>query len=719
MAASIFMLIAGVYCLFLHMGTYTFVPLVIGIIMLAGAFLMRDAAKEQTGGIILLFGVMLLLFLFNNITGSSVSTFAIDLGSEDLNFGIVDRILLTILLVLAGTYGLVGAIDGILEKDVFFKLLQKWHVPKITVLLNGAVTAFAMLWIAFYIMIARHPLESLIFLPMATGAMIGFFLGWWAINRRKCIGLVIIGNVACAVLTGFLGVIDFIYMPLCMLNILSNGALISTTGEDITFMPRWKPRNRMFEISSIFLAISAIAITPLPFLIETWPSTTITVPSGQEADVMEIHWAIGSEQKGDWDWYTRPEVLSMMQTINGNQSTWGINISVVVPYIREMKEQPSFGSEIVNIMKNLSAAGITWDIMPVIENSVFGSRDEYLWDGNIDRFRSFYNDMREWLRSVGIINYTDNGPNLSQLYRGLVLDLERTQQMAGSITSLVMEYMDGPESHVLASNALVDFLADLRRKEKFIAGAFFDVHIFDFVDMDDAQQEFFKISIVPPFDWDYMAAMVYQSGVGSNLSVLAYANDMNYHFGDHGVPYVITMNSDYEDILARFRILKNSGFTRVGAWAMHELFFNGTKNDTDHDLFNVDRPHYDSNKTADTWTYERFIQLHEDLGQDVDVSFEFTQFSPENMYYMMTLLLDIWLVRRAIYTSWPVMGTRLPNPQFETYTTLCIVTFIVLGFLVFYIAWDPYHKEDRAKKKDPPMDPTTAKLLGKPADSSS
>jgi len=699
---SFYVLGGGVYCLFLQMGTYNFVPLVIGVMMLAGANLMRDPAKERAGGLLELLGVVFLLATFNNMTHAMVSTFSLDIG-EQLNFGIVDRMITTTLFVLGCTYGLIGSIDGVIEKDMFLKYLQQWHVPKITMLLNGSLTAFALLWVAFYVMIARHPVESLLFFPMAGGAMIGFFIGWWALNRRKCIGAVVIGNFACALLFGFLSLLDFIYLPLCMLNILSNETLIASTNSEFTFMPRWKPRDRTFEIASICLAISALIIAPLPFFIGKWPATQITVTSGNEAPMMEIHWAYGSEQTADWDWIVRPEIVDMIKTINGNSSNLGINISVVIPLVRDV-----FNSTVAGYLNQLYAEGIIFDIMPIVDSSQYGLSDEYIYDGDIDRFGRIYNEMREWMNASGVIHYHGNGPNEWQKYRGLIVDLERTQQISGSISSLVMNYMGGPDPHVLGSNALSDLLNRFRsNNETYVAGAFFDFHIFDFVDMDDAQQEFFKISIVPPFNWDYIAGMIYQTGPGSNLSVLAYCNDMNYHFGDHGVPYAVTTDSDYEDILARLRIMKNTGFDHVGAWAMHELFFNGTN-------FGVDRPHRAANGSADPWTPERFIQLHQDLANDTDVTFTFDEFQSTNTYMELTLLLDIWLVRRAIYTSWPIIGERLPNPQFTTYTILCVVAFILIGFLIFYIAWDPYHKKPRQKNK--PMDPTTGALPGKTGD---
>ncbi|NMC03618.1 MAG: hypothetical protein GYA24_00325 [Candidatus Lokiarchaeota archaeon] len=705
MGAS-FSLAAGVYCLFIiqQMGTYGFVPAIIGVVMLAGAVLMRDPVKEKTGGLVLLFGVILLFMTFNNMTNSMVSQFGLNLGSETLNLGIIDRAIVTVLLVLGGTYGLVGAIDGIFEKDVFFKFLQQWKVPRITMLLNASLTAFALLWLSFYIMITRHWIESMLFLPMAGAAIAAFFIGWWTINRGKSISIVVLGNILCAVLFGFLSLLDFIYLPLCMLNILSNGALISTTGDQVTFWPRMgkvphvAPRAVLRVLMGVGL-IGLVAGAALPYIINTSPETTITVPASNRSDIMEINWAYGSEQTTDFDWITRPNILNMIKEINNNQSYYGCNISITVPVVREI-----FNDSVANIMKVLYANGITFDIMPIVDSSQFGLGDEYIHDGSINRYSKIYREMRQWLLAEGIVDPgNDTMPN-ERMYRALVVDLERTQQISGSISGLAMNYIGGPDPHVLGSNDLIKLMNEFKTNGEKVAGAFFDFHIFDFMDMDDAQQEFFKISIVPPFDWEYMAAMVYQTGPGSNLSVLAYANDMNYHFGDRGVPYVVTMDSDYNDILARFRILKNKGFPKVGAWAMHELFFNGTN-------FGVDRSHKAANGSADTWTTQKFIQLHEDLRGNKDITFTFDQFQETNKYMMLAFLLDIWLVRRPIYTSWPIMGIRLPEPQFDTFTILAIVGFIVVGFFTVYIAWNPF--QARQKSREQKLDATTAALLGK------
>jgi len=686
------------------MGTYGFVPAIIGAMMFTGAMIMRDPVKEKGGGLVLLFGVILLFMTFNNITNSMVSQYGIDLGSETLNFGIIDRAIVTILLLLGGTYGLVGAIDGIFEKDVFFKFLQQWKVPKITMLLNAALTSFALLWITFYIMITRHWLESFLFMPMAISAMAAFFIGWWTINRGKSISIIVLGNILCAVLFGFLSLLDFIYLPLCMLNILSNGALISTTSEQTTFWPRLNkirnvPSRVIMRALMGFGLVGLVAGAALPYLITKWPATTISVPASNRSDIMEINWAYGSEQTEDFDWITRPEIINMIQTINNNSAHYRANISITVPVVREV-----FNSSISNIMKTLYAKNITFDVMPIVDSSQFGLSDEYIHDGSIGRYRKIYYEMREWLLSEGVIDPGNVSMPNGRMYRALVVDLERTQQISGSISGLVMNYIGGPDPHVLGSNDLIALMQEFKNNGEKVAGAFFDFHIFDFMDMDDAQQEFFKISIVPPFDWEYMATMVYQTGSGSNLSVLAYANEMNYHFGNKGVPYVVTYDSDYEDILTRFRILKNKGFPKVGAWAMHELFFNGSN-------FGINRPHKDASGSADTWNTTRFIQLHEDLKDNDDVTFTFDQFQETNKYYMLAFLLDAWLVRRPVYTSWPIMGTRLPESQFDTYTAWCIVTFIVLGFFTVYIAWDPFHP----KPKDRPqkLDATTAALLGR------
>ncbi|MEX2755832.1 MAG: hypothetical protein Q6365_010565 [Candidatus Sigynarchaeota archaeon] len=718
---SSFAIGAGVYCLCImqQMGTYGFVPAIIAAIMFTGAYTMRDPVKEKVGGLVLLFGVVLLFMTFNNVTNSMVSQYGIDLGSENLNFGIIDRAIVTTLLILGGTYGLVGAIDGIFEKDVFFKFLQQWKIPKITMLLNAALTSFALLWISFYIMITRHWLESLLFLPMAAAAMIAFFIGWWTINRGKSISIIVLGNILCAVLFGFLSLLDFIYLPLCMLNILSNGALISSTGEQVTFWPRLHkvrhvgPRVIMRVLMGAGL-VGLVAGSALGYLIIYWPATTISVPASNRTDIMEINWAYGSEQTRDFDWITRPEIINLIQTINNNSAYYHINISITVPVVREI-----FNASVINIMKTLYAKNITFDLMPIVDSSQFGLGDEYIHDGSISRYRKIYQEMREWLIDEGVVDPGNVSMPNGRMYRALVVDLERTQQISGSISGLVMNYIGGPDPHVLGSNELIALMNEFKRNGEKVAGAFFDFHIFDFMDMDDAQQEFFKISIVPPFDWEYIATMVYQTGPGSNLSVLAYANDMNYHFGNKGVPYVVTYDSDYEDILTRFRILKNKGFPKVGAWAMHELFFNGTSNkpgdpdfnNTDYDLFGIDRPHRNTKGERDTWNISRFIQLHDDLKGNDDVTFVFDQFQETNKYMMLAFLLDAWLVRRPIYTSWPIMGTRLPEAQFDTFTILGVVTFIVIGFFAFYIAWDPYHRKPKARTQK--LDATTAALLNR------
>nr|MDO8116534.1 hypothetical protein [Candidatus Sigynarchaeota archaeon] len=569
-AGCIFSLAAGVYCIFnlQNMGTYGFVPAIVGAIMLAGAMLMRDPVKEKTGGLVLLLGVVLLFMTFNNMTNSMVSRTSIDLGDETLNFGIIDRAVITTLLSLGGTYGLVGAIDGIFEKDVLFKYLQQWKIPKVTMLLNTALTSFAFLWITFYIMIARHWLESLLYLPMAIAAMAAFFIGWWTINKGKHVGIIILGNISCAVLFGFLSLLDFIYLPLCILNILSNGALLSATGDQMTFWPRLHKIHSVGSrvIIRTLMGAGLIALTAtsaLGYLIETWPETTVIVTKSNRTDIMEINWAYGSEQTAEFDWITRPDIINMIKSINNGTTAQNLNISITVPVVREV-----FNSSIADIMKTLYYNDITFDIMPIVDSSQFGLSDEYIHDGSISRYRKIYKEMRDWLLDEGIIDPGNVSMPNERMYRALVVDLERTQQISGSISGLAMNYMGGPDPHVLGSNELIDLMNEFKRNGERVAGAFFDFHIFDFVDMDDAQQEFFKISIVPPFDWEYMASMVYQTGPGSNLSVLAYANDMNYHFGDKSVPYVVTYDSDYSDILARFRILKNKGFPKVGAWAM-------------------------------------------------------------------------------------------------------------------------------------------------------
>ncbi|MBD3188903.1 hypothetical protein GF325_18900 [Candidatus Bathyarchaeota archaeon] len=661
-------------------------PLIFGAVVLLGAILMRDGKNEQTGGLLVLVGSLLMFIIFKDMVYAILSNTNLDLGSEELNFGVFERVIIIGTTVVGATFGLMAGIDGIAGESLVREKLQKIKIVHVTALVNALFTTFAVGWCAIYLFVARHPLESLIFFPAFGFLLAIFFINWYAINRKKHIGMVFVHNIICAGFFGFLTVLNFVWVIVVVLNILSNATLRSMTGPEITFFPRIRKRGHArFPIVS-YAVIGGMAFAcVLPFMLP-WEKIPITqtIPSGNEADIMEINWAYASEMKGNYEWIIQPEILQMMQDINGNTSTTGINISITVPLVRYLWENATLNSTIPQILDTLISAGIVVDLMPIVDATIFGERDEYIHDDNIGEFREIYYEMKEWLN-----NWSSTYPNVTE-YRAMVIDLERTTSI--DINELLLNWWGGSDAHITGQNELIDLVGEMRDNGENVAAAFFGFHIFDFADLDDAQQEFFMISIVPPSNWDYIAAMIYQSGEGSFLSTHAYCNNMNYHFGSRGVPYTITTSSDYNDVLTRLKIMKNSGFEKIGAWAMHELFASDNESDPLSYFPGMDA------HDPEPWTIENFTQLHMDLGVDEDVTYEFNGYNSENTYEILALLLDMWLIRRSMYSGWPIMGNRLPN-NFTLKWAIIITGLGVIAFFTFYIAWKPYYQKKKGKTR--------------------
>jgi hypothetical protein len=672
--------IAGIYCLFLKMAFPNFIFLILGGIMLVGAMLMKKEENEQNGGILVIFMLVIAMLLLQDMISAILGdlTFKIGSGPNDyLSFSIIERFILILLMVVAMPCALIGGLDAIMGKEIFLAKLQSIKLPYIAYLISSILTVFSIGWGAFYVYITRTFIDSLIFMPIFIGLLGLYFFGWWTLNRGKNPGFAIVFYGICAFLFAFLTLLNFFYILISFLNILSIGGVLTTTKEERTKNPQGM-KITMIRTAGILVMLTilgTIMFAPGSYSWEKHP-VPVVVPDNSK-EIVEINWAYGSEMSKDWDWLARPEIVNMLTTINQNQDNWGINVSVTVPLVKEIFEEP-FASQVANIMSTLYANQITIDLMPIVDSSILGDRDEYIHDDNIEDFKKVYTLMREWLAAY----------NITHTYRSLVIDLERTTTI--KINELVLNWMSGQTAHVEGQRKLIEFMDELRANGETVAGAFFGFHIFDFVDLDDAQQDFFMISIVPPKNWEYIAAMIYQNGRGSNYSVYSYCNDMNYHFGDKAVPYAVTMSSSYEDILTRLRIMKNTGFDKIGMWAMHELFADGV-------LFGMGghknaSPNYetvDGKRKAipDPWTPEMFIQLHEDLAVDGPVEFMFDGYNSENSYEMLTLLLDLWLYRRPVYTEgWPIMGQRLPN-NFLVKEMITGVVFGLLGIATAFIPW--------------------------------
>jgi hypothetical protein len=689
---SLLTLGAGIYCVFLTMAFPNFLFAIIGTIMFVGTIAMRKQEQRQTGAIVILFSIVVAVLLMNHMIFGILGDKTISIGSgpnDYLTFSIIERFILILIMLIAVPCALIGGVDGLLGNETLLTKLYGLKLPQITYLISSALTIFSIGWAAFYIYIVRTFLDSLIFFPIFIGLLILFYYGWWTLNRGKNPGFAAVFFGICAFFFAFLTLLNFFYFVIAVLNIFSLGALMTATKPVRTNEPQGIKRTMIRSAGLLIMLAFVVGIILIPMQYK-WDANPIkVVVSDHSKDIIEINWAYGSEMSKDWDWLARPDVVSMINYVNANQSRLGVNISVTVPLVKEIFEEP-FASDVALILTTLYANNVTVDLMPIVDSAILGDRDEYIHDDNIEDFKKVYHLMKDWIHDYG----------LEGMYRSLVIDLERTTTI--KINELVLNWMSGQNGHILGQKKLIDFMDELRANGEKVSGAFFGFHIFDFVDLDDAQQDFFMISIVPPNNWEYIAAMIYQSGRGSNYSVYSYCQDMNYHFGDRAVPYAVTMHSSYDDVLTRLRIMKNSGFNKIGMWAMHELFADGTLfGMSGHKNATPSRDPVTNKEIPDPWTAEMFIQLHEDLAADGDVEFMFDGFQSENSYEMLTLVLDLWLYRRPVYThGWPIMGKWIYPNNFVLKT---VVTVFCFGVMAAVTAIMPILIKRKSKQKAAPI----------------
>ncbi len=693
LVSSILLFAASVYGMFMQSAFPMIIFLIATGCMLYGAILMQKSEKEQAGAVVFMVALIFIFAIFGDMIWSILSLdnmIRIGSGPKDkLTFSVVERLILVLVLVIAAPSAVVDGLNTLLNKKDVASLLIGIKLPIITYLFSSALTVFAIGWACFYLLITRGAIDFTIFLPIFIGLLILFFLGWWSLHKQDHFGFIIGYFAICAFFYAFLAIINYFYIVFALLNVFSILSIMETTKEKRKEQREKYRQDRkyvvkhMATIAIVLIVSGAIIAMPSPF--ESMP-VTVKVENHSK-DIIEINWAYGSEMSKDWDWLAWPEILNMMTTINSKQNEWGINISVTIPLVREIFNQ-TYAPVVANIMIQLYNAGIVMDLMPIVDSSVLGYRDEYIHDDNIEEFKKVYKEMKAWLAAY----------NISHTYRSLVIDLERTTSIDAN--ELLLNWWSGQNNHMLGQKRLLDFMDELRRNGEKVSGAFFGFHLFDTVDLDDAQQDFFKISIVPPNNWEYIAAMIYQSGRGSNHSVYAYCQDMNYHFGDRSVPYAVTMRSSYDDVLTRLRIMKYAGFDKIGMWAMHELFANGT-------LFGMSghknaTPSKDQNgkEIPDPWTPDMFIKLHEDLSKDVELTYTFNGFNDEYSYELLILVLDLWLNRRPVYThGWPIMSdTRVPN-KFTERWIITILAFAGMAVAIGIIPWRLSKTKSRSKEE--------------------
>jgi hypothetical protein len=331
--------------------------------------------------------------------------------------------------------------------------------------------------------------------------------------------------------------------------------------------------------------------------------------------------------------------------------------------------------------------GIAVDLMPLVE------REVYINDYTMERINKTFIVMKRWLS-------INNLP-----HRGIVIDTER---MWGQDDQTIMDYHKR-QLHDQAIAKLGRMIKDLKMfewvdkglqaahgdytrekwqefavktKKTMVASATFGLHVHDLFDRDDAQQNLYKITILPEnvqnnddmAEFDFVGIMTYETGDNSEHAVYGYCKAGDYFFGERNVPYIfsgIYNLSEYwnrpevymENLLRKFQIMRNYGYTTVGMWALTNIHcYTDWKKDWCGGMYDFTRVF----GTNGAWDIFEMCQRLQNTWND---SITFT--CDSGNFALVTAavsLLDMYLTGKTRYDTWPIeheLNTRIRPDLFD------------------------------------------------------
>lgn len=358
------------------------------------------------------------------------------------------------------------------------------------------------------------------------------------------------------------------------------------------------------------------------------------------------------------------------------------------------------------IIQPISAQGINIDFMPLVE------REIYINDFTIDRANKTFTIMKRWLS----INHLP--------HRGIVVDTER---MWGKDDQSIMAYHD-KAAHDVAVAKLGRMIKDLKvfeweqkglkalhgeyTREKWeefaigprltmVAGATFGLHLFDLFDGDDAQQNLFKITILPEYDannpdiaeFDFVGTMSYENGENSEQAIYGYCKAGDYFFGERHVPYIYSgvdkmqyikdqPQKYVENLLRKYQIIRNYGYTTIGMWGLtHYYCFSDLGEGWCGGMYD-----FLNSFGGVNLIYDMCVQFENTWNQSISFTCDRTNYALTSTAIS---LLDMYILGSQRYKVWPIQAEfndRIRPELFETTYDLVDLVFrltLIIAFASF------------------------------------
>ncbi len=516
--------------------------------------------------------------------------------------------------------------------------LHEHSFEKIVVFVNAVNFIMPLIWVSVNMYLVYSPLDSLLgwILLIFASAFFGFAM--LTLSKDKSI-LYTVGLLAGLVpLYCFLGYWTIYHFSLALLNVIGIVVLLNINKGRHNLKPRF--RTKFGKIGVPFLILMLLFPVGFYFIL---PSTPIAVEiEDNSADVIELNWMWAEIWEIDND-----TIDALVYCDNLKH----VDVSIMVGLPEDMMTDSYYSSFIINETAKLTAANITFDFMPLMPLDEDGDPDteDYGYDGGyinditIDRYMETIDVMKDWV--------SEN--NMSDKFRAICID---TELYWAKRNELYFQWWQAYQIHTDGAKKLEEAIEEMREVEGDhpVVSATFGMHFDDFVDFDDAQFQMVQLSSLPPWNWDGVGVMIYETGFGSDYAIYSSCNAMRYYLEDAAIPYIITSEGDPKNpkegdldrIAIKFKIIKNMGFEYTGAWALTDF------------LYYIDDYSQRDGKArvqgGSRFSSDDFKKLHKEINDhEGKIIIYYQTFNLSAVHFVLQYV-DVWLFNRFAYTGrWP------------------------------------------------------------------
>ncbi|MHA1697957.1 MAG: hypothetical protein ACTSWN_03860 [Promethearchaeota archaeon] len=571
------------------------------------------------------------------------------------------------------------------------------------VIISGLITIVPCLWVFIDMLVIYTIPDAILPLLLLFVASVAFYIAIVSVFKKTSTFYLFLYFGFISFIFIILTIISYVWFFVPIFNIWGMVNCVKITNKSRRFFPNFKNiRARVMALLAIIGIIVPVYVYFVP------PAFVFTLEMEGAASNLEINFTYANETE------ITPELLNILKQCNDLPN---INVSLTIPILEDMMisnslndtnttrddDRPFRGdytdideyeedlrayertviqlventdyedlddlvylttSLAVNESKKFHENGIAIDFMPLLSKAEYYM---YINDKTIDRFNKTITIFKNWIEKSG----------LQTAHRGIIIDTERDW---GNDLETILDWWNySPHKDgIIKLGKLIDMCKSwefewkngngtynaenyqrlVDERKTFVAGATFGLHVDDLFDFDDAQQNLFKISILPPKDspqFDFIGIMTYETGMNSEHAVYDYCRAGDYFFGERNVPYIYSgidnveeqENSPYEyfnEILRKFRICQNYGYDVVGIWALiSEYCFETGWCGGLYDFFDrIGKP-------------ELIFELCKALNTPADVSFVWSGYNFSWVHGLATLL-DVYLVTKIRYGGYPING---------------------------------------------------------------